>query len=139
MSLKTPRGGGGIAANVDQADRAKKAYDDFIKEGKEVHQDKGKRMVDAAAAFFKADSAVKKCEERRARHVAESQERHANAVLRFHLLSEEIEGLVAIRRRQEGKRMRHTVTSRMTMMKMKRGARCLRTLRRAASSHQRAN
>ena len=63
-SEDTARGGPPIPANVDQVDRAKKAFSDFEKDWKGDHQDKGKIMVETAAAFFKADSAVKKCEER---------------------------------------------------------------------------
>lgn len=55
-------------------------------------------MVATAAAFFRADNAVKQCEERRLQHVVDRQERHANAVLHFHLLSEELEGLVTVRK-----------------------------------------
>ena len=88
------RGGLPIPANVDQVDRAKKAFNDFEQNWKGDHQDKGKKMVDTAAAFFEADNAVKSCEERRAKHVEASQATHAVAVLMF----QELEDLVGKRR-----------------------------------------
>ena len=60
-SEDTARGGLPIPVNVEQVDRAKKAFNDFEKYWKGDHLDKGKKLVDTAAAFFKADSAVKKC------------------------------------------------------------------------------
>ena len=87
-------GGSSSTYNIDQEWKTKKAYEDFVKEGKAAPADNGKLLVSTAAAYFKADDAVKRCEERRERHVRDTQERHSKAVLHFHILTEELGALV---------------------------------------------
>lgn len=78
--------------------RAKRAFDDFDKEWKSSDKDKGKAMVGAAEAFFKANEEVEACRIRRAKHEQESTKRHAQGLLRFTLPTEELDKKVEIRK-----------------------------------------
>ena len=60
-------------------------------------------MVDTADAFFKANQEVESRRKRRANHVEGAQKRHAEALLRFTLFTEELDGLVAVRKEARGK------------------------------------
>ena len=55
-------------------------------------------MVEAAEVFFKANEEVEACRPRRADHARESAKRHAHALLRFTLLTEELDKKTEVRK-----------------------------------------
>ena len=60
-------------------------------------------MVAAAEAFFEANEEVESCKKRRTNRIEESQKRHAKALLRFTLYTEELDKLVEVRKEARNK------------------------------------
>ena len=58
-----------VLEHVEQLDRPKKTLADFDNNWAFDHKDRGKKMVETAASFFKANHEVEACIERRAAHV----------------------------------------------------------------------
>ena len=76
--------------HLDNLEKAKRAFDEFDK--------KGKAMVEAAEAFFKANEDAEACRHRRVQLELDTQRRHAAAILRHAVLTEEYNDKVAIRK-----------------------------------------